>query len=613
MRRIRIMCVFFALCILLTACKDNAVTPSKNLPTLKPTLPSLNNSTTDDVGDNDSNDSNFDDSGEYEESSGRLKGSISNADKSSDSNSNNVDINRSGLLINKQKGAYDKVALDRRKEIQNTKDNLDLTGLTVYYAAPDGDNNNDGLSPETPLNGNDITNALYLLRPGTALLFKRGGIYRPGSLIEIQTNNVTIGAYGEGPKPEIYGSLYNYSEKLWEPTKTKNVWRTSVRDVSSANVIFNEGEAYGWMKYGIKSLMNDGDFFHNSEEGYFYLYSSKGNPSDVWYDIEIAPDRSGIGVWGGAGYNITIDNICIKYFGRHGFQFYGQNHDITVTNCEVGWIGGALQNAATFLRYGNGIEFYGGNSYNLRVENNWVYQTYDSGITIQNGATTSANLDGGKGTGGWTNVTFKNNVVEFMEACLEIWNSSDSDSAWYKTMEYKDGKWVKRDVPLTDNIPADQYRTFGFFDGIYVVDNILRFAGFGWSYDQRPLKSPMTITMWFAGDAQKNFNIKNNVFDFSRDSTFSWLCHVFAQTKDEAAYLETVPGRGLNVSGNTFFMKPASNGTAVQIGPYKGNREKYAVNQGRDYQSSYYAFNQADYELAIAQLDPSPKLVKYYD
>ena len=60
-------------------------------------------------------------------------------------------------------------------------------------------------------------------------------------------------------------------------------------------------------------------------------------------------------------------------------------------------------------------------------------------------------------------------------------------------------------------------------------------------------------------------------------------------------------------------MKPASNGTAVQIGPYKGNREKYAVNQGRDYQSSYYAFNQADYELAIAQLDPSPKLVKYYD
>lgn len=609
----RVFCVFMMLCLLLTACTDKNVTDSsKGKSSLsKPNLPSLNNKTSDETENDDTNDSFFD----YGESDGytaELKASISTSGKNTTSKS--LDITKKGLLINSQTGAYDKEALARRKEIQNTKDTLDLTRLTVYYASPDGDNSNDGLSPESPLNGNEITNMLYLLRPGTALLFKRGGIYRPGSLIEIQTNDVVIGAYGEGAKPEIYGSLYNYSEKLWEPCKTKNVWRTSVRDVAAGNVIFNEGEAYGWMKYGIKSLMNDGDFFHNFEEGYFYLYSSKGNPSDVWYDIEIAPDRSGIGVWGGAGYNITIDNICIKYFGRHGIQVYGQNHDITVTNCEVGWIGGALQDRASFLRYGNGIEFYGGNSYNLRVENNWVYQTYDSGITIQNGAVSMESLDGGKGTGGWTNVTFKNNVVEFMEACLEIWNSSDNDSAWYKTMEYKDGKWVKREVPLTNNIPDNEYRSFAFFDGIYVYDNILRFAGFGWSYDQRPLKWPMTITMWFSGDSQKNFNIKNNVFDFSRDSTFSWLSPVFAQTKEQAAYLETVPGRGLNVSGNTFFMKNASNGTAVQIGPYKDfKREKYAVNQGRDYKSTYYAFNQSDYELAIAQLDPSPKLVKYYN
>ncbi len=658
----RVLCLVMVLCLLLTACNNNSTDGTDStVSTQSPTLPTLNNNANEDVDDgtedsanasedyyesnsskNDANENTDDETnasvddaeGDYEDSSANGNTDLANGSDGQSSSAQYketfelsgtvnaatvteeiqfLDITSEKLLINSQTGAYDEEAVARRLEIQNTEDTLDLTGMTVLYASPDGDNANDGLTPETALNGNEITNVMYLLKPNTALLFERGGVYRPGSLIEIMTYDIVIGAYGEGPKPQIYGSLYNYSERLWEPTKITNVWKTTITDVSSGNIVFNEGEEHGWLKNGIMSLMNNGDFYHNVQEGYFYLYCDRGNPSDVWYDIEIAPDRSGIGCIGGSvGYNITIDNICIKYFGRHGFQFYGQNHDITITNCEVGWIGGALQDAASFLRYGNGIEFYGGNSYNLLVENNWVYQTYDSGITIQNGAVTQANLD--NGCGGWTNVSFKNNVVEFMEACLEIWNATDSKNAWYNTMEYKDGEWVKRDVPLNEEKPEDVYRTFAFMKNIYVEGNVLRFAGYGWSNAQRPLKSPMTITMWFSADSQENFNIKNNVFDFSRDSTFSWLCPVFAQDAKTAAILEKTPGRGLNVSGNTFFMRKNSNNKAIDIGAFKDMKyEDFAVNYGRTYQASYYAYSQAEYELAISQLDSSPKLVKYFD
>ena len=67
--------------------------------------------------------------------------------------------------------------------------------------------------------------------------------------------------------------------------------------------------------------------------------------------------------------------------------------DLTVQNCEFYWIGGSIQNriqnsalgtsTVTYdERYGNAIEVYG-TCDGFIARNNYIYQVFDAGITVQ--------------------------------------------------------------------------------------------------------------------------------------------------------------------------------------------------------------------------------------
>ncbi len=93
--------------------------------------------------------------------------------------------------------------------------------------------------------------------------------------------------------------------------------------------------------------------------------------------------KNGIGV---GGDDIHIDNLCIKYVGAHGIGG-GTRKGLHVTNCELGWIGGSIQAERIFgrrgaVRYGNAVELYGGCD-DFVVDNCYVYQVYDAGLTQQ--------------------------------------------------------------------------------------------------------------------------------------------------------------------------------------------------------------------------------------
>ena len=87
-----------------------------------------------------------------------------------------------------------------KERIRNTTDNLVITGK-IYYVSNEGDDENDGLSPERPWKSMRKVNC-SVYEEGDAVLFRRGDLFRGN--VGRRHNGVTFGAYGTGKKPTFY-------------------------------------------------------------------------------------------------------------------------------------------------------------------------------------------------------------------------------------------------------------------------------------------------------------------------------------------------------------------------------------------------------------------------
>ena len=405
------------------------------------------------------------------------------------------------LLYDGQNSDCDELAEKKRQEILNTKDELSPSGLT-YYVSPDGDDSNDGKSPEKAWK---TTNALntnsWAFMAGDTVLFERGGIYRTSSAIFVKSG-MNYGAYGEGDKPVLYGSAKNYAQPgLWKPSKKENVWKMdfSLEDVGI--IVFDHGKEVGTKKTGLMTLTKNGDFYHNTEDRVLYLYFDKGRPNQVYNDIEIGVKRAIFSLTAGIS-NVVIDNICMKYAGTFGVQCIGNNDGITVQNCEIGWIGGSTLSGSS--RYGNAVQFWD-SCKDSNITNNWIYQIYDTGITFQ-GSVGSV----------YDNIRYTDNLIEYTAYALEFF------------------------------IQGDEYisKSNGSINNIYFENNILRFTGYGWTKQRFNLSDVGSIVAWtHVYEDMENFNIKNNIFDCTTRNFVYWQW--------DNAHKQS----GVNISGNSFYQK----------------------------------------------------------
>jgi len=405
------------------------------------------------------------------------------------------------LLYDGQHSDYDEKAEKKRQEILNTEDIMPSSGVT-YYISPDGDDSNDGKSPETAWK---TTNALntnsWAFMAGDTVLFERGGIYRTSSAIFVKSG-MNYGAYGEGDKPVLYGSAKNYAQPgLWKPSNKKNVWKMdfSLEDVGI--IVFDHGKDVGTKKTGLMTLTKNGDFYHNTEDRVLYLYYDKGRPNKEYRDIEIGVKRAIFSLTSGVS-NVMIDNICMKYAGTFGVQCIGDNNGITVQNCEIGWIGGSTLSGTS--RYGNAVQFWD-SCKDANITNNWIYQIYDTGITFQ-GSVGSI----------YDNIRFSDNLIEYTAYALEFFIQGE------EYISKKDGS----------------------ISNIYFENNMLRFTGYGWTKQRFNISDVGAIVAWtHVYEDMSNFNIKNNIFDCTARNFVYWLWDGEHQQN------------GLNISGNSFYQK----------------------------------------------------------
>ena len=290
----------------------------------------------------------------------------------------------------------------------NTDEIYKISGTKYYISSSEGDDNNDGLTPETPLKSIRGMDKIWP-REGDAILFKRGDTFRFAEPITTY-NSYTYGSYGEGNKPKIYGSPENYAKSdKWENYK-ENIWKIPFAYNEAGGLVLNHSELVGAKRESIDGLKSLGDYYHDFRNGIFYLYCDKGNPSSAYHDIEIMPAFSLFEALHDSA-NIVIDNLCLKY--TAGFAIHAVNaENFTVTNCEVGFTGGKWTNAhERKLRYGNAIEFWEG-AKDIKVENNWIYQTFDSALTWQ-----------GKVGSNYENIAFTGNLFEYNNCDIEFFEN----------------------------------------------------------------------------------------------------------------------------------------------------------------------------------------------
>jgi len=315
----------------------------------------------------------------------------------------------------KDKAILDK-AEERKQAIQNTPVTVKITG-TSYYVSNDGNDNNDGLSPETAWATVDKVNNT-VLKYNDGVLFKRGDLWRVKQLL--CQDGITYSAYGNGAKPRIYGSLENSSgaDKWKLIAGSKNIWAYYKDMPFCGYMVFNEGEAFAQKKWvywnGTKYVKDDtNEEFHVTElnnleyfndvnlvgwdnlvdsnlivydctkTGTLYLRCDEGNPGKIYPSIEIAPINGEVSLVQLSKANV-LDNLCFKYYGNCGIMGSG-----TVQNCELAYFGGA-----NFAFYssdkraggaGGGINVGTSTGEGMHILNNYIHESYDEGITIECG------------------------------------------------------------------------------------------------------------------------------------------------------------------------------------------------------------------------------------
>ena len=324
----------------------------------------------------------------------------------------------------------------RRREILNSDTGIvkstqyvqgeTYTG-TAYYVSNDGNDSNSGKSPETAWASLERLNRAQL-KEGDAVFFRRGDTWYAGEkywdnvlwygCIRIRSG-VTYSAYGEGEKPAFIGSMPGLADpSRWVSEGTTadggKLWRYVDKLHSVSGVLMNDGNLWsemqlpGWngktyvnangSAFTVEdSLTKDLMSFHALEltgrpantvvedeglTGYLYLRCDKGNPGNVFYDIQFVAGGIGVGTEGEFGSNATVDNLSIQYFSQIGVSLGGYQgwENTLVQNCEIAYCGGMTQAYVESGRFGYGKATYSGGAIQMSGSGNRAINNYIHGV-----------------------------------------------------------------------------------------------------------------------------------------------------------------------------------------------------------------------------------------
>lgn len=354
------------------------------------------------------------------------------------------------MAIWKEINDFERSQLERRyeqaKQLTEGFYEQEITGTAYYISAINGNDANDGTSPDSAFQHCKMLESVNLVA-GDTVLFECGSIFRE-TMMEI-VNGVSYSSYGQGNKPKFYGSIDASNIDDWDDLgdgvyryKRYIEWH---RDIG--NIVFDGGRAWGIkiqkctdndvtlrlcdVDNGLETfaeipsvpftcgaqLPHINLAFTHGEDGYIYLYSENGHPAKVFSSIELSQHTKIFN----SQYteNVTFSNLHFLNIGCFAIRTAGCKN-MQVYNCVFEFIGGAILFGVEFpwrnyrTRYGNAIENWGGCD-GVTVKNCYFDQMYDTGVTTQ-----SNDLNAHQ-----ENLCYEDNVFSRTEWSIEIWSGGE--------------------------------------------------------------------------------------------------------------------------------------------------------------------------------------------
>lgn len=356
--------------------------------------------------------------------------------------------------------------------------------MSVYYISNNGNDNNDGLSPQTPWQ--TIEKVVSEQKSGDVFCFRRGDTFYGmiDSVKGIDEEHPTVyTAYGQGAKP-IISQVKILKKGVWEKTG-RNIYRMDLYDTRNfTGNIYNQDKNIGFMKvngviyyekkFDLADLREQWDFFsddYDKECPYVYVYSER-NPDEMADEIVMACDIHS------AHFVDYVKFENLNFTGTGGMGICLTSQWARVSDCEFHQIGGSrlVSFHNKFTRYGNGVEAWSGSG-NIIVENCKFSEIYDVAMTIQGGVDNIS----------WENIWFRNN---------KVWNCVQAFEIWSK------------------NIP--DARNTGFINCRF-ENNICINSGYCWGYEARPNKHVSAHLLMYCLECDIcDVHICNNIFYGSR-------------------------------------------------------------------------------------------------
>ena len=488
-------------------------------------------------------------------------------------------------------------------KFEATGSTVTITSSTTSVAS--AVNGKDTIYIDKTTSGANVLNAINNAKGGATILLQRGGEWRVPKNVSTAAaitlkNNQKLGTYGTGPKPVILGSGDNYGgsshTSYWTEVST-NIWKVKVHGGAEANTYMMPGLVYFFTDYngepafagnhdknakdaGINAmnfnafseLTEEGDVYFpassadfkasNGNNGYLYVYCSQ-NPATKYPRIEIGLKRTVIDVASGC----SIDGIGIKYAGGLGMGASAKTN-VSITNCEIGYIGGSPNSSGTNTEYcfGNGIQFGQGGS-NLTIDHCYVYHCFDAGITFQSYNGVDTTFDG---------VNFTNNLLVNNFYNIEFFTTGDS----------------------AHKSSGSSSEPNGNIRNVLIKGNIMRFAGETYSWNQRADiyrcgNIAATQDAWYVNTS--NLVIRDNIFDCTMVSQFMWTWGGIDASITGGAASHV----GTTITNNSYFQKA-------------GSLTGYVGHFGNISGSTYdFAGGTTKLEQAVANIEANPARVRW--
>ena len=373
------------------------------------------------------------------------------------------------------------MAIDKKWQVKTPavwrklmRDEARTYGGRCFYVSSEGDDDADGLTPESAWRSLKKVNDANLGFADT-VMFRCGDVFR-GSLIPQSgraEQPIVYMSYGEGIKPVLEPSFDASKEEDWVKVGRK-LWKCEKPSANElGNVIFNHGNSGCGYKVDRPDQLGRKDlrFCWVRDEQAVYMVSRR-NPARRFSSIELAAKQHIIDETD--CHDIVYDGLWLRYGAAHGIGGSGVQN-ITIVNCDVCWIGGStlyIDEGGRGVRYGNGIEFWSA-AQDILIENCRVWECWDAGITNQ------SNIDGVL----QKNIIMRNN---------EIWNC-----------EYSYEYWQQGEGARTENIVFE--------------NNVCRDAGYGWGHKRRWNPNAGHLMFYDTTAETKDFIIRGNRFERSKN------------------------------------------------------------------------------------------------